>query len=418
VSFFKIVIRSLRQHLMSTLLAAFSIAIGTALLVTVYNLQVQTEDKFGSTGAGVDAILAPKGSPLQIVLSAIYNLEDMPGEIKWSLVKEVEKSHIVAETVSFVKGHSFGGFHVNAIESRFFSEFEYEPGKKFSFRTEDGGAGRVFEKPLEAVAGSEVAKALGVQLGDRFNPVCGLRTGAPVHREEIAFVGIMAPTGTPYDYAVYIPLSTVYGLEGHSKKSAAMQTDESLRTVSGALLKMQRIEVGGRSMMHPDIHSLKYELDQSKDAQLVVPNEVLPKLFSIIGWVTKVLTGISLLVIAMAVLFLFVSMYWALRERRRNIALMRALGATRGTVFALTLAEASAIALVGSVCGVLAAHAMLSVGVELIRAETGVMLSALHISLADMLAVPAAVLLGILTGLIPAVQAYRLGVLRNLQPVS
>ncbi len=418
MSFLRIVLKSMRQHLMSTALAALSIAIGTALLVTVYNLRVQTQEKFESVGGGVDAILAPKGSPLQIVLSAIYNLEDMPGEIKWSYVREVAKSDLVTDAVSFVKGHSFGEFHVNAIEKEFFSEFEYGPGKRFSFKPEDGGAGRVFEKPFEGVAGAAAAKALGIRLGDSFNPVCGLRSGAPVHREEIAFVGIMAPTGTPHDQAIYIPLKTIYGLEGHSERAAAMADDELARTVSGALIRLRRIEVAGETMMHPDIHRLKYEINQNKEVQLVVPNEVLPKLFAIIGWVTKVLTGISVLVIAMAGLFLFVSMYWALRERRRNIALMRALGATRRMVFALTLAEAFTIALIGAACGIVVAHCLLAVGVEMIRAQTGVMLSAMAVSLADILAIPAAVVLGVLTGIIPAVQAYRLGILKNLRPVS
>lgn len=418
MSFLRIVLRSMRQHLMSTALAAFSIAIGTALLVTVYNLRVQTQEEFESVGGGVDAILAPKGSPLQIVLSAIYNLEDMPGEVKWSYVREVAGNDLVTNAVSFVKGHSFGEFHVNAIEKEFFSEFEYEPGRKFSFKPEEGGAGRVFDKPLEGVAGAAAAKALGIRLGDSFNPVCGLRSGAPVHKERITFVGIMAPTGTPHDQAIYIPLRTIYGLEGHSQKAAAMAEDESIRTVSGALIRLRRIEVAGETMMHPDIHRLKYEINQNKEVQLVVPNEVLPKLFAIIGWVTKVLTGISILVITMAGLFLFVSMYWALRERRRNIALMRALGATRRMVFALTLAEAFAIALVGAASGIVVAHCLLVVGVEMIHEQTGVMLSAMAVSIADILAVPAAVVLGVLTGIIPAVQAYRLGILKNLRPVS
>jgi len=418
MSFFKIVLRSLRQHIMSTVLAAFSIAIGTALLITVYNLKVQTQEKFESTGSGVDAILAPKGSPLQVVLSSIYNLEDMPGEIKWTFVKEVAKSDLVTDVVSFVKGHSFGDFHVNAIERKFFTEFEYKPGKKFSFVPEDGGSGRLFEKPLEAVAGAEAAKSLGIKLGDKFNPVCGLRSGAPVHKELITYVGIMAPTGTPHDFAIYIPLTTVYGMEGHSNKSAEMAENEEVRTVSGAFIKLRRIKVGSETMIHPDIHRLKYEIDQNKGAQFVVPNEVLPKLFSIIGWVTKVLTGISILVIVIAGLFLFVSMYWALRERRRNVALMRALGATRRTVFALTLTEAFVIALIGAVFGVITAHLLLMAGVNMIRAETGVMLSATYLTIADILAIPGAVALGILTGLIPAIQAYRLGVLENLRMIS
>lgn len=418
MGFFRIIARSLRQHIMSTLLAVFSIMMGAAMLVAVFNLQTQAEAKFEATGSGVDAVLAPKGSPLQIVLSAVYNLDDMPGEIDWSYVQKVRASDIVADAVCFVKGHSFAGFHVNAVEKRFFTEFEYEPGKKFSFDEARGGQGRCFEKRLEAVCGSEVARALGVRIGDSFNPVCGLSEKSPTHNDRVTFVGITSPTGTPYDFSVYIPLETVYTLDGHSDRSHEMVSDLGSRTVSGAYVRLNRINVSGQTMLHPGLHDLKYQIAQTDFAQLVVPTEELPRLFNIIGWITNVLTGISVLVIVMAGLFLFVSMYWALRERRRNIALMRALGATRGTVFALIMAEAFVISLLGVLLGVLVAHGLLAVGVDLIYAETGVMLSAWKISLMDFLVIPGAVVLGLLTGVIPAVQAYRLGVLRNLVPVS
>ncbi len=232
----------------------------------------------------------------------------------------------------------------------------------------------------------------------------------------MTFSGIMAPTGTPYDKAIYMPILTFYGLGGHDTETLMMATDESLRTVSGGLVKFRRILQG--RVIHPDILLLKKDLSKAPDMQLVVPGEVLPRLFAIIGWVDKVFFGISMLVLILSAMFLFVSLYWALRERRRNIALMRALGATRTTVFSLILTEAFAIAAIGAIIGLAAAHALLGVGVEYIRAETGVMLSASYISIADLLVIPGAVFLALLTGIIPAVQAYRLGVLKNLTPIS
>jgi putative ABC transport system permease protein len=228
----------------------------------------------------------------------------------------------------------------------------------------------------------------------------------------MTFSGIMAPTGTPYDKAIYIPLLTFYELGGHEIDTTAMAGDENVRTVSGAFIRFRRV-LGGKAI-HFDMLKLADELKRKGDAQLVIPNKVLPRLFAIIGGVDKVLFGISVLVIIMAVLFLFVSLYWALRERRRNIALMRALGATRGTVFMLILFEAVTISAIGTIFGIAAGHGLLSVGVELIRTETGVRLSAMYISLADILAIPGAILIGLITGMIPAIQAYRLGVLRNL----
>ena len=165
MSFWKIVLKSLRHHRFSNMLAAISIAMGIALLVAVYSFKEQSQKTFTEVGLGVDAILGPKGSPLQIVLNAIYHLEDMPGKIKWSYYKAVEGERIVEQAIPFVVGHSYGGVRVNAIDPRFLSEFEYLPGKKFTFAKEKGGQGRPFEKSHEAVAGWAAAKELNIKLG-------------------------------------------------------------------------------------------------------------------------------------------------------------------------------------------------------------------------------------------------------------
>jgi putative ABC transport system permease protein len=107
LSFWKIVLKSLKYHRFSNSLAAFSIAMGIALLVAVYSFKEQSQNTFSQAGIGVDAILAPKGSPVQIVLNAIYHLEDMPGKIKWSYFEDVRKERIVSQAIPFVVGHSY-----------------------------------------------------------------------------------------------------------------------------------------------------------------------------------------------------------------------------------------------------------------------------------------------------------------------
>jgi putative ABC transport system permease protein len=233
-----------------------------------------------------------------------------------------------------------------------------------------------------------------------------------VHRDVIKFVGIMAPTGTPHDRAIYIPLKAFYLLDGHDGR---MADDENYREISGAYLKIKRIRGG---VLHPGLQTLKYDIDQSSTAQLVIPGDVLPRLFNIIGWVDRVLVVIAVLVTLLAALFLVVALLSALRERRRDIALLRALGAQRSTVFGLIICEALAIALLGGVAGLLAGHGMTAIGCQYIQAETGLRFSAHFISLADVWVLPGMALLGALSGLAPAIQAYRLGVLRNLEPIS
>lgn len=416
MSFWRIVIKSLWRHRLSTGLAVVSIALGAALLVSVISLREQTHRSFTQEGLGVDAVLGPKGSPLQIALNALYHLEEMPGKLSWTYYQKVLASEVVESGIPFATGHSYAGFRVNAIDERFFTEFEYLPGRHFSCQPKDGGQGRLFAARDEAVAGAAVAKALHIGLGSTFNPTCGVNAGDPVHHHDlIRFVGILAPTGTPHDRAIYIPLQTFYTLEGHGQEVQEMALDEAHREISGAYLKIRRIRGGA---LHPGIQDLKYNISQSTQAQLVVPNEVLPRLFGIIGWVDRVLLGIAVLVTALALLFLFVALVSALRERRRDLALLRCLGATRRTVFGLVLCESVFIAVLGALLGLALGHGIVAVGSELIRVETGLRFSALYLSQADLYLLPALVVLGLVAGLVPAVQAYRLGVLGNLAQVS
>ena len=416
MNFPRMVIKSLRSHWLSTALAVVSIALGVALLDAVVSLREQTHRNFTQEGLGVDAILGPKGSPLQITLNALYHLEDMPGKIKWSYYKKVLADDVVADGIPFITGHSYAGFRVNAIDDRFFSTFEYLPGQHFSFRPEDGGQGRVFSGNREAVAGSEAARMLNITLGKTFNPTCGVNAGDPVHvNDTITFVGIMAPTGTPHDRAIYIPLKSFYTLEGHGSDVQDMAINEDHREISGAYLKIKRIR---NNVLHPGIQDLKYNIGQSTQAQLVIPNEVLPRLFNIIGWVDSVIMGIALLVTLLALLFLFIALISALRERRRDLALLRCLGATRRTVMGLVLCESLFMAAAGAILGIAAGHGIVWIGCEMIRVETGLRFSAAYVSTADLYIFPAVLLLGLLAAGIPAVQAYRLGVLKNLTLIS
>lgn len=416
MSFWRIVLKSLKHHRFSNSLAAISIAMGIALLVAVYSFKEQSHNTFTQAGLGVDAILGPKGSPLQIVLNAVYHLEDMPGKIKWTYFKEVEKEPIVVQAIPFAVGHSYGGFRVNAIDGRFLTEFEYLPGKTFSFSGEDGGKGRSFSASDEAVAGWAAAKGLNLRLGDTFNPVCGVREGDPVHgQDKLHFVGILAPTGTPHDRAIYIPLETFYGLAGHPQETAIMADVEEYREISGAYIKVKRIRGGA---LHPRIQDLKFAINQSDRNQLVVPNEVMPQLFNIIGWVDRVLIAIAIILTVLSALFLFFSLLSALREMRRDLALFRALGATRRTVMGLVISEALIITVLGGLLGLAVGHWLIGMGAHFIKVETGVDFTAGYLSMIDWFVVPGAILLGIVAGLVPGIQAYRLGVLKNLSPVS
>lgn len=166
--------------------------------------------------------------------------------------------------------------------------------------------------------------------------------------------------------------------------------------------------------MHPGARDVKYQLDRSPNVQLVIPTEVMPRLFQIIGWIDFVLLGVSVLVVMLGSLFLFVSLLNALRERRRDYALLRCLGASRTWVFGLVLTESSIMCGMGAIAGLAIGRILLVIGTANIQAETGVLLDSWAINPFDLAVIPAILVLGIVTSLIPAIQAYRLNVMETI----
>jgi len=407
--------KSIKQHYISSILTIFCVALSTALLFSTISLRQQTHENFTQTGIGIDAVLGPKGSPLQIVLNAVYHLEEMPGKIKWDYYKKVAADPLVISAVPFCTGHSYAGFRVNAIDADFFENFEYAPCRKFSFSESGGGRGRAFSTHGEAVIGSSVALELQMNIGSEFSPVCGVNQGDPTHDDRIKVVGILAATATPYDKAIYIPLKTFYSLSGHSNDVAAMTIDESHREISGAYLKLKKIR---ENTLHPGITGLKYNINQSPNAQLVIPNETLPKLFNIIGWVDSVLLMISITVGIMSMLFLFSTLFNSTQEKKRDIALIRFLGAPRKLVFMTVIGESLTLAISGLALGLALSRLIVSIAADQINIETGIRLSASYISPGEIRLIPAILLIGAIAGLIPAINAYKTNIIKHLKPLS
>ena len=125
----RIVLKSLRQHSLSTGFAVLNIALGVSLLIAVVSLREQAHENLTQVNVGVDAILGPKGSPLTVVLNGLYHMDEMPGKIKWTYYKKVLADPIVQEGIPFCTGHSYAGFRVDAIDRRFLTDFEYLPGE-------------------------------------------------------------------------------------------------------------------------------------------------------------------------------------------------------------------------------------------------------------------------------------------------
>ena len=406
-----IVARSLRQHLLSTVITVVSAGLASGLVMSVFTVSEQSRTAFTGGDIGYDAVLGAKGSELQLVLNTVFHLETSPGNIPWSLYQAVKARGDVRYAIPYALGDNLYGYRIVGTTREIFEVFEFQDGQRFRFQ----GNGQPFDEGYqEAVIGSVVAEKLGLKRGDTFRPYHGLQylPGSAPHQELYKITGVLEPTNTANDGVIWIPIEGVFRMEGHKLDSGTKEVER------GALIPDDWKEVSAVMIKYTSPIRGKFmqdEVRRGSAATLAWPiASVLGTFFLKIGWITKVLLYVAYLVVIVAGFGLLASIYNTMNERRREFAILRALGARKRTVFSAIVLEASTIALLGSLLGYLVYGGILLGSAIVIRQQTGVVLdlTSLHPSL---LWTPLGmVAVGALAGIIPAAKAYSTDVARTL----
>lgn len=411
-----LVLRSLRQHLLSTSLAVASLALAGGLLMTLFVVQREAESAFGGDRLGFDAVLGARGSSLQLVLNAVFHLETSPGNIPWELYETIRDNPAVSLAVPYALGDNYRGFRMVGTKRLLFEELEFTDGGRFTLQV-----GRLFdEKYREALVGSFAAQETGLKVGDIINPYHGLSYDpAARHDEEYLIVGILQPTNTPADRVIWIPIEGVFRMEGHVLRGSG----EDYEPEAGVAIPTEHKEVSA-VMVKLDSPQAGFALAttinrQGRVATFAYPiGGVMAELFQRVGWATLVLRIVAVLVAVVALLSNTAALLNTLNERRRDIAILRSLGASRGMILRQIVLEAGTIGALGA-AGALCLYVVLATAVgQAIRAETGLVIDPMTWHPA-IVAVPlATILLSAIAGLIPALGAYRTDVAKNLTPIA
>ena len=395
-----IVYKSLRQHLLSTVVTALSIALAGGLLMTVWVVKTQDHDAFTQQNAGFDAVLGARGAKLQLVLNAVFHLEASPGNLKWQDYLDIKRNRAVAIALPIAVGDNYLGFRLVGTLTNLFTEVEYAEGKKYEV-----ASGRTFAQGYaEAVVGSFVARQLGMKVRDTFHPYHGLIFNErDQHSETYVVTGVLKPSNTPADRVIWIPLEGIQNMKGHDPKSA--------NDISAVLVKL-RTPIAGQML------DLMYNKQGDKLTFAWPIARIVAELFGKIAWFDKILALVAWLVALVATGSVLASIYNSMNERRRDIAILRALGARGSIIFSAIILESSAIAALGAIGSFVVYFCIMNGAATIIRTETGVVLNPFEFA-PVMLWVPAAMIgLSAFAGIIPAIKAYRTNIADNLVPVS
>lgn len=397
-----LVYRSLRQHAFSTLVTAGSIALASGLLTAVWTVREESRAAFTGQSAGFDAVLGARASKLQLVLNAVFHLEESPGNVAWAEVEAVRNEPGVEHAIPIAMGDSYRGYRVVGTLPEMF-DVEFAPGRRHRVTP----PGRIFDPTLrEAVVGSFVADRLRLRRGDVIQPSHGISAAeAHEHEERYLVVGVLEPSNTPADRVIWIPLEGLQRMSGHDPKAVG--------EVSAVLVKLRG--GGGASGFLLD---QKYNKQGERLTWAWPIGRTVAQLFGKIAWFDRVLELVASLVALVACGSVVASIHNSMNERRRDFAILRALGARRVTVFASILIESALITALGVIVG-FAFHGVLMTGVAgLLRAETGVVIQPLAWHPVLLWAPSGLIALSVLAAIIPAWKAYRTPVAENLAPVS
>jgi putative ABC transport system permease protein len=417
MSLVKIAWRSIQQRRLASALTALSMGLGVALVVAVLVVYAVVNQAFHRGGEGYDLIVGPKGGgDLELVLNAVFYLREPTGTIPYSFYKEFTQGRFALDTevaVPICMGHNYRGFQVVGTLPDMFNKLRYFGGKKYTFAE---GENFRAENPFDAVLGATAARQTGLKVGGKFQARHGVGEGAPAHRQEFTVVGILAPTGTPNDRAVFVNMEGFYQIHSHEEAGHGGTPDhqheatdpDASKAVTAILVCVDQSKPGQTLV-------LERQINNGRVAQAAAPSAVIAKLFEgIVGNIQLVLLLMAVLIVVVAGLGIMVSIYNSMSERRHEIAVMRALGASRLTVMFVILMESILLSLGGGALGLLLGHGLIGVAAPVIVEQTGVAVGLLQFRLVELVLIPGLIVLASLVGYLPAMTAYRTDVARSL----
>ncbi|OAI57103.1 hypothetical protein AYO47_08335 [Planctomyces sp. SCGC AG-212-M04] len=450
MNLFSIALKSVKQRALSSSLTALSVALGVALMIAVLIINGVIGQMFNQTGTGYDLVIGPRGSRFQLILSTIYRIDRPIENLPWRFYQEMLKRPEVEKAIPIALGDQTeqGQFPIVGTTTEYLTTPYGGDGKRFRMM----GDGKVMAGAWDAVIGHEVAVVNNWKVGDQFRMIHGGQDDH-VHDERFTVTGVLDRTNTPNDRSVFVNLEGFLSLGGHEKplveaidseskffgedisvlekkyaKEIAAEADARARGVhyhpGGVVPDVQRqitsivvICKGGDDFPQRGANAMSLQTFLKKgyraDAAnpVMVMQELMQRLLANVRLAVLVLTA---LIIVVSGIGIFVSIYNSMADRRREIGIMRALGARRQTVFSIVLAESLVLCVGGGILGILLGHGLVVLGSPIVAARSGLVINPAFFDPMEFVIVPVMVLMATLVGFLPALTAYRTDVAQAL----
>lgn len=413
--------RSIRQNPSSSILGILLTAFGTGILCVLLLTAHQIEEQLSNNGRGIDLVVGAKGSPIQLILSSIYHIDNPTGNISHQEAQAIARHQLVKLAVPLSLGDNYRGHRIVGTDSTFLQLYDLELAE-----------GRLWQADFEAVIGVEVARKSGLSVGDSLYSAHGLSEEGYTHGDHpYRITGIFKPAKQVVDRLILTNLSSIWHTHGTAQQNIAEQPTSSDHTNGSAhydgdkphFVKHPLADIGnsGReitSMLiqyrNPSAIALFPRMvNQSTALQAASPAFESARLFSLLGIGIDSLEILAYVIMLMAALSIFISLYSALKRRKYDLAIMRTLGASQGKLFGLIISEGILLTFVGALAGIVIGHAAFYL-ISLRTGDTATLFNAMTLLPQEGWLLLMGTLIGFLAATIPAIKAYRTPISQTL----
>ena len=415
MAIFSLAWKSLLNRRFTALLTVVSIALSVALLVGVERLRTEARASFANTLSGTDLIVGARSGPVQMLLYSVFRIGDATNNISWKSYQDIAAHPKVAWTVPISLGDSHRGFRVLGTTPAYFEHYRYARDRPLAI-----AEGQQFADLYDAVLGAEVAEKLDYKIGDSIIVAHGASDVSFARHDDKPFrvVGILARTGTPVDRTVHVSLEAIEAIHIDWQSGApipgvsisaeqARKMDLTPKVITAALVglksKVATFQVQRFINDYPE-----------EPLSAILPGVALSQLWDLIGIAENALLIVSAFVVVVGLFGMLTALLTSLNERRREMAILRSVGARPGHVFALIMGEAGFLTLLGVLLGLALLYLLLLAGQPIIESRFGIFIEIGGFSPYEWILLGAVVGAGFLVGSIPSYRAYRLSLADGL----
>ena len=417
MNLFKLSWKYLTFRPLSTALNVFLLALGLAIITVLLLIQDQFEKKMNKDAAGIDLVVGAKGSPLQLILAGVYHIDFPTGNIPMEEAQKLSRNRLVKNIIPMALGDNFQGFRIVGTNHDYPALYEA--------KIENG---ELWQKPFEVVLGVEVAEKSGFKVGDEFLGSHGISEGSHEHdANKFKVVGVLERKGNVLDRLILTSVESIWYThdEGESGSQDSIANHEEHHLVD--LTKSVAIKGFPKTTESRDLTTLLIQyrnpmaaiqlprlINSGTSMQAASPSFEMSRLFELLGVGITLLQGLAVVIIGISGLGIFIALYNSLKERKYDLAILRALGASRSQLLLLIFLEGIMMTFMGAILGILLGHTFLSAIIS--QNEQGVVgsLQPWIFLKQELWIVVYALVVGVLASIIPAFAAYQTSIAKQL----